>query len=332
MVPNASAIWERVDLATVGGTRGNERVMNVSAVNLVVLIPSYDVDGSLVPTLQSVHEAVNGYPWKSLTIVVSDSSTRNSVLSEARNWAERLRCRLVIDHVDNRRIKKAALNSAFELTEIQNADLVVICDDDVRLERFCVIELVSALLQNPEAVVAIGVARADPLLKSSKRGAGAWDLDVNAAIASRLPRTFIRTEGAILAMRGSFASTFRYPIGSGSICEDQALADFIFDRGLCALNVFEAVAFKVPPLGFKEFANQSRRTREALKTPTTPRAGLPNRARSAIASTLKSPVGAFWYFAYFVGLVLGLGKPDGKIDEFWSRSKSAGRSLSSPSK
>lgn len=313
----------------MGSTRGREREMDFSTVKLAVLIPSYDLDGSLVPTLQSIHDAVKNYAWKSLTFVVSDSSTKDSVLTEARDWAEELKYHFIIDHVEPRRIKKVALNAAFGISEVVNADFVLMFDDDLRLESSCIINLVSALILDTEAVVAIGVTRADPLFAQGRRRAGAWDLEVNAVIASRLPRTFIRTEGAVTATRGSFVATFRYPVGSGSIVEDQALTDFLFDNDLKALNVFEAMVFKVPPLGFREFANQSRRNRETLKSTTTPRPCLPIRVRSALGQTAKNPVGALWYIVYVIGIVLGVGKPETNYDEFSPRSKSTYRASSS---
>ena len=317
-------------MARVGGIRENERVLDVSDVNLAVLIPTYDIDGSLVPTLQSVHDAVKNYAWKSVSVVISASCTKDSVIDEARNWAKELKYHLVVDRVEARRIKKVALNSAFSISEVVVADFVLLFDDDLRLDSSCIISLVTALIQDSEAVVAIGVTRADPSLVRGRRRAGAWDLDVNAAIASRLPRTFLRSEGAITAMRGSFVKTFRFPVGTGSIVEDQALTDFIFERGLRTQNVFEAIVFKVPPLGFNEFAIQSRRNREALKNATTPRVTLPIRVRSAIGPTVKNPLGAFWYLVYVAGIVLGVGKPETKVGEFSPRSKSTYRAASPP--
>jgi cellulose synthase/poly-beta-1,6-N-acetylglucosamine synthase-like glycosyltransferase len=292
---------------------------------LVVVIPVYSLGASIRPTLNSIETSVRAWTRDSYSVFLSDSSVTDQSVQEATIWAEEVQCSLVVDHSDDRRIKKIALNKAFASSVVANADVVIVCDDDIIVERESISALIKALKEHPEAIAAVGVTRADPKYSRGLRAGGAWDLDVNSRIARRLPTVFVRSEGALWAATGSFCSSYQFPTDDGSVVEDQVLANYIVAHDLVSLNVPDAVAYKIPPRGFKDFANQSRRTRSALQSAITPRTPNSVRVRSVIAPTLRNPFGAILYGVFWSVLLFDSWRAVEKTNQYWTRSPSTAR-------
>ncbi len=295
---------------------------------MVVVVPIYSLDASILPTLRSIESSVRAWSRDPYTVFLSDSSPSERQVQEATSWAQEVQCNLVVDRSSERRIKKIALNVAFASPEVARAQYVLVCDDDVIVESGSVGALITALNGCSDAITAVGVTRADPHYSSGLRAADAWALEVNSRIARHLPTHFVRSEGALWAASGTFCSSYRFPIGDGNPSEDQVLANYIVAHNLVSLNVPDAVAYKVPPRGFKDFANQSRRTKSALETAITPSPRIGVRVRSTIVPSLRNPLGAFLYGLYWSVLRFDSWRDLEGTSEYWDRSLSTARSPS----
>lgn len=294
----------------------------MSEASLAIVIPSYAMGSSIRPTLASITGAVVAWPSHRCTLVLTDSSPDDGPVAATKEWAAEVGCGLVVDHSDTRRIQKKALNIAFSKPEVAAANFVVVTSDDVLLDVSSIDHLVHALTAHPEATIAVGSIRPDPLYTAGARRAGAWQLELVAGIGRRLPPKSLRSEGSLWATRGKFAQSFRYPIGHGSIADDVDLADYISRHQLTALNVHQAIAYKVPPLGFAEFHQQTRRIQVALETAHAPRPSLSIRGCAVATAALRNPAGALNYGLYRLGMLGGAGRSAPPPDEQWTRIRS----------
>ena len=290
--------------------------------SLAIVIPSYSMGSSIRPTLASITGAVAAWSSHRCTLVLSDSSPDDGPVAAARKWAAEVGCGLVVDHSDTRRIQKEALNVAFSKPEVAAANVVVVTTDDVLLDVSSIDQLVHALTAHPEATIAVGSTRPDPLHSAGARRAGAWQLEVVAEIGRRMPPKSLRSEGALWATWGEFAESFRYPIGYGSIADDVALAEHISRHHLTAINVHQAIAYKVPPLGFAEFYQQTRRSQVAIETTHASGLSLSIRGRAVATAALRNPAGALNYGLYRLGMLGGTGRSAPPHDEQWTRQRS----------
>jgi hypothetical protein len=291
----------------------------MSEISLLIVLPSYAMGSSIRPTLASITGAVAAWSSHSYTLVLSDSSPDDSPVAAVTQWAAEVGCGLVVDHSDTRRIQKDALNVAFSKPEVAAADIVVVTNDDVLLDVSSINHLVHALTTHPEATIAVGSARPDPQHSAGARRAAAWQLEVVAEIGRRLPPKSLRSEGALWATRGEFAETFRYPLGHGSIADDVALAEHISLHHLTALNVHQAIVYKVPPAGFAEFYQQTRRFKVAVKTTHASGPSLSTRGCAVATAALRNPAGALNYGLYRLGMLGGAGRSAPPPDEQWTR-------------
>jgi hypothetical protein len=273
----------------------------------------------------SLHASVCLWSDRPYTLVLSDSSPEDNVSNEARQWADQVGCKLVIDHSSSRRFVKEALNVALSKKEVADADLVIVTNDDVEFDRDCVSNLLRALSDDDRAKIAVGTVLPDPRFVGGRRRAGAWQMDVVARIAQMLPGNTARAEGAIWATRGSFAGTYRYPIGSGNIADDVELLNYISQNNFVALNVPEAVVYKIPPLGFLEFALQTQRFRTASRSSYGPSPSPSVKLRAFLINLMESPLGALFYVAYRILLSTGLGRKSTTSKENWDRASSTFR-------
>jgi hypothetical protein len=293
--------------------------------SLVVVIPTYAPGASIWPTLTSLNASVRKWTDQPYLLVLSDSSPDDSICDQARKWAAQVSCSLVIDYSATRRFIKEALNAALSKKEVAEADYVIFTNDDVVFEINCVSNIIRPLSEDVTAKIAVGSLMPDPNYTGGRRRAGAWQMDVVGRIARSLPSRAIRAEGAIWATRGTFAGEFRYPIGSGNIADDVELQNYAIQNDIVTLNVPEAVVYKIPPLGFSEFALQTQRFHTASRTAIGTRPSLEVRFRALLISLLRSPLGALHYFAYRVALFFGAGKQSTSSQENWNRASSTWR-------
>ena len=289
--------------------------------SLAVVIPSYASGASILPTLNSLHKSVRAWSDESYTLVLSDSSPDHDICVQVRGWSAQVGCTLVIDHSDQRRIIKEALNVAFSKKEVATADIVIVTNDDVVVDVNCISEIVRALSENADAVIAVGCVLPDPLHATGRRSAGAWQMELVTRIARYQGPNVFRSEGALWGTRGQFAGNYRHPIGSGNIADDVELRDFVKQSNLGALNVHQAVVYKIPASGFSEFALQTHRSQFSLKTSNKVAVARATKLRAIAQGIIGSPRGASKYFAHQLCLLAGAGKRDKYQGELGPRAR-----------
>jgi hypothetical protein len=255
-------------------------------------------------------------------VALSESSPTDYAVVEAKLWADHVQCTLVVNHSPTQRILKEALNAAFAMPEVSDADIVIITNDDVVLDISSVGYLIDALQANPNAVFAVGSTLPDPSFRSGGRRAGSWQLYVVNRLAKLLPITCARSEGALWATRGSFAKTFRWPIGSGSIADDVEIARYVVNHGLMALNVASATVYKIPPKGFKEFKGQTRRSQDSKVPELSNQVPRILKLRAVLRVFLAHPLSGFTYIVYRLRIATPSQKHEDPTSETWSRQAS----------
>ena len=294
--------------------------------SLVVVIPTYSSPGSsILPTLNSLEVSVRTWTSEPYTLVLSDSSPTDEVRKQCRSWAEKTGCTLVVEHSSHRLWIKEALNVAFSRHEVTGADFVVVTNDDVLLDTNAVSRLLDALKANGDASIAVGCARPDQNFSRGFARAGAFQLRAGARLATKLPLFRARAEGALWATRGPFVGSFRYPIGEGSISDDVELQEYILRNGLLALNVSQAIAYKVPPASFRDFASQNRRSMFAAARSSVAKGSKMLKLRAFVIEIAHDPLGALHYLSFRLLLKIGVGKDPKALTEQWERSTSTFR-------
>jgi hypothetical protein len=88
-------------------------------------------------------------------------------------------------------------------------------------------------------------------------------------IAKRLPSNAVRSEGALRATTGTFVHCFRFPVDRKLVADDVKLADYVIRNGLRALNLPQAVVYKIPASGVSGFSRQTKRSQDATKNSTS---------------------------------------------------------------
>ena len=293
--------------------------------SLVVVIPTFAPGASILPTLTSLEASVGAWFNQTFTLVLSDSSPVDDITNEARSWAETANCVLVVDHSYSRRYVQEALNVAFSKKEVSGADLVLVTNDDVVFDVSCVSILMRTLCEEVSATMVVGCALPDPRYLSGGRRAGAWQMKAAERIIRRWPATTARAEGSIWATRGTFAGSYRYPLGSGSISDDIELQNHVLRNGLICLSVAQAVVYKIPPRGFAEFSIQSRRN---FASSIAGEMVLPSKwvkLKVGFICMLGDPLGAIHYLSYRTFMLLGAGKGSAPSGERWERASSTWR-------
>lgn len=255
-------------------------------------------------------------------LVLSESSPTDYVVTEVKQWAAESQCTVAIDHSKYRRIQKEALNAAFAMPEVANADIVIITNDDVLLEEQSVRNLISALRESPSAVLAVGTTLPDPSFRRGERRAGSWQLLVVNKLARLLPTTCTRSEGALWATRGSFAKSYRWPIDGGSVSDDVEIANYVIEHHLEAVNVSNAIAYKIPPEGFEEFKNQTRRSQDSKASQLLNQVPSLVKLRAVLSMFFAHPISGTWYLVFRLRLLTIARKEESRTTEDWKRQTS----------
>jgi len=293
--------------------------MNEPAVTFVVT--SY-LPNSLLPTLQSIDEAMKAWSFEPYVVALSDSSPSDYAVVEATQWSQSVRSTLVVDHSPARRIQKEALNAAFAMQEVSRADIVIVTNDDVILEPNSVGNLIRALQNSPSAVFAVGSTLPDPSYAGGKRRAGAWQLYAVNRLAQLLPATCVRSEGALWATRGTFAKSSRWPINGGSISDDVEIARYVVQNDLTGLNVANAIAYKIPPEGFKDFNTQTQRSDDSKVSELSSQVSTALKFKALVATFGSHPISALIYVTYRFRTIIMSWRRDSQTNETWSRQAS----------
>ena len=295
------------------------------ATSLTFVIPSYLQGASIIPTLESLNNAVSNWSSSGYTLVLSDSSTTEDVVSQAQTWAQNVNCTLIVDRSETRRPVMDALNAAFAKPEVGSADIVIVTNDDVLLDPESVTIIVEELQQKPNVVIAVGCTRVDPHFAKGARRASAWQMKMVGEIAKRLPSNAVRAEGSLWATTGAFAHSFRFPAERESIADDVELADYVIRNGLRALNLHQAVVYKIPASGVSEFSRQTRRYQNAAKNSKSSKISRWMLIKVASQLWLRDPKGAFSYFGYRSALLLNSRYRKNSTEPNWERAQSTWR-------
>jgi hypothetical protein len=202
-------------------------------------------------------------------------------------------CRLLVDHSDERRSLKQALNVALASCD---TDVVVVAVVDVLVPAASLAYLVEPICALHCADVVVGVAAPDPAVTGLRHRAGAFQLDV----VRRLVRTgdsSMRAEGALWAAHRRFYTQWRFPIGQSSVADDVELARAVEAGRFRGVTVADAVVFKVPPGTISDFCLQTRRSYFATAD-ERPAVRSSVEWKAFGAESARDPLGAALYCAY----------------------------------
>lgn len=278
------------DAATIDRVRGALREQG-SSVTLVV--PSYREGSGIVATLDSLWEGMGTLGIEEATIFLSDSSPDSTTVDAARAWSSVSGCHLVVDHSDERRSLKEALNVALAACE---TDLVAVTNADVLVPRASLAHLLEPICATGLADVVVGVAAPDPSATSLARRAGAFQLRAVQRLVDRTG-TAMPAEGALWAAHRRFCASFRFPIGQGSVADDVELAKGVEAGRLRGITAPGAVVLTIPPGTVRDFCLQTRRSYFATGE-SRPAARCGAELRAFVAEASRDPLGAVLYGLY----------------------------------
>ncbi len=262
-------------------------------VTITIVVPAYNEGAGITATLDSLSDGMEALGILETPIFLSDSSSDLATVRAAQEWADRTGASLVVEHSDQRRSLKAALNVALASCA---SDLVVVIVADVIVPVRSLAALLAALLAAPRPDVVVGVAWPDPTAKGLRYAAGRFQLRAVAAEVCRRPPA-MRAEGALWGARREFYEGHRYLEGAGSVADDVELAKAVAARGARGTTAQDALVRKIPPGTLRDFCLQTRRSFYA--TSTAPGSSRDWYAYRAFARTaLADPVGAVLYASY----------------------------------
>lgn len=235
-----------------------ERVRDVlrqEAIGITVVVPSYGEGQGIVPMLASLWDGMVQLGVSEAAVFLSDSSPDSTTVNAARQWALTVGCQLVVDHSDDRRSLKQALNVALDACQ---TDVVVVANADVVVPAPSLANLIEPICATRSADVVVGVAAPDPSVNGLRYRAGAFQLNVVRRLVHNGDSP-IRAEGALWAAHRRFYALWRFPIGRGSVADDVELTRAVEAGGFRGLAVADAVVLKVPPGTVRDFCLQTRR-------------------------------------------------------------------------
>jgi hypothetical protein len=257
-------------------------------------IPAYNEGDGILPTLRSLWEGLVTLRLTASPVILSDSYDEAGLSSAppASLWAHSVGARLEVDSADRRRSLKEAVNVLFDRAE---TDVLILVNADVLVPTQSLVAMLHYLFAAPRPVVAIGSTLPDPAFSRHSYRAGAWQLRA-VTRAARLaplavgPKSF-RAEGAFWGVWHSFYSTYRHPIGSGSLADDIELTRAVVGGGYPCLNAADAFVYKVPPGSLVDLCSGTVRGQVAMPERKRGR----NEHAAALIEAGKDPLGAVLY-------------------------------------
>jgi len=270
-------------------------VLQQDRIGITVVVPSCGEGSGIVPTLASLWDGMVQLGLEDASIFLSDSSPGHATVDAARQWASTAGCRLLVDHSDERRSLKQALNVALASCE---TDVIVVTNADVVVPAASLAYLIEPICALHCADVVAGVAAPDPSAKGFRHRAGTFQLNV----VHRLVRTgdsSMRAEGALWAAHRRFYAQWRFPIGQGSVADDVELARTVEAGEFRGVTVADALVFKVPPGSIGDFCLQTRRCYFATAD-HRPAVRSTAEWKAFGAETARDPLGSTLYVAYRV--------------------------------
>ncbi|MHB1613709.1 MAG: glycosyltransferase family 2 protein [Actinomycetes bacterium] len=177
--------------------------------SITIAIPAYNEGSGIVATLESLWAGMRALGITKSPIFLSDSSSDLGTVEAAESWAQQAGCKLVVDHSDNRRSLKAALNV---ILRFSRSDILIVTVADVVVPEESLTVLLATLLTSPYPDVVVGVGKAHPLTKGLRRRAGAFQIRAVERVVELSPPA-MRAEGAFWGAWRRFYGTYRFPEG-----------------------------------------------------------------------------------------------------------------------
>lgn len=233
---------------------------------IVFVVPSYLDGRSIIEPLASLWAAANALGLGHSPIILSDSGDSYDTVDAARDWARSAGAPLQVNHSNERRSQKAALNAAFVEPVVRDADLVVVMVSDVTIVPESLAALLGCLLEG-DRVVAFGVGPPDRRYLSVRSMAGAWLMDAVVRWARSLPAEDApHVLGAFWAARRELFDKVSFTENQGSLADDVFLAKAVHALGLHTGNAWAAEAVGLPRGTLKELAQLIERGHVAVPT------------------------------------------------------------------
>jgi hypothetical protein len=257
-------------------------------------IASYNEGDGILPTLRSLWEGLVTLRLTASPVILSDSydEARLSSAQPAKLWARSVGATLEVDSAARRRSIKEALNVVFERAQ---SDVLIIVNADVLLPTRSLLTMLQCLFAPPRPIAAIGATLPDPACTGVRYRAGAWQLRAVTRAASLAPRSIgpnsFRAEGAFWGAWRAFYSSYRMPVGSGSLADDIELTRALIEGGYPCLNAADATVYKIPTGSVVDLCSGQVRGRAAA--PEHRRRSAEYRAAGMEA--VRDPLGAFLY-------------------------------------
>jgi Glycosyltransferase like family 2 len=259
-------------------------------------IPAYNEGDGVLPTLRSLWQGLADLRLTDSQLILCDSYDQESLSSAdlSTAWAHEVGARLEVDSIAQRRSLKEALNSILDRAR---TDVLVSVNADVLVPAESLAAMLFYLFSPPRPIAAIGTIRPDPEFSRLSHRAGAWQMRAvwrASSLASRsIDSNSFRSEGAFWGVWRAFYSTFRFPIGSGSIHDDIELTRALVSGGHACRNAAEAFVYKIPPGSLLDLCSGSIRFKAAL--PGHKRGQ--NEYTAALIEAARDPLGALLYGA-----------------------------------
>jgi hypothetical protein len=287
-------------------------------------VPTFNEGAGVRDTLESLRAAAAGCGIAPFQVTLSDSSDTTETVDAALGWAdERTDVELVIDRSELRRSLKEANNVILGLTK---ADALVIAVGDVVVPVASLAELLLGLATKPRPVVAFGCSFPDPGARELRYRASAWQIRATWRLASLLPESYPRADGALWCAWRSFYADYRFPIGTGSLHDDAELRDHLVAHDLPLRNAWGARALKIPAGTYADFRRQTSRWNQVAGGDTVRRSLA---LRAGLLEAVHDPVGAVCYALYRGRLAADRRRRE-PHSEYWEVTASAKRGSEPP--
>ncbi len=250
-------------------------------------VPAYNEGRGVIPTLESIRVACQECDLAS-KLTLSDSSDDERTAEAASAWAaQHPDVHLRIDRSKTRRSLKEANNVLMAQAE---TDLLIVLVGDATLPPRSLLELLFVMTDEPRPSVGFGCSYPDP--SSSGSRASRWQMKVVHRHAMYLPKDAPRADGVLWAAWRDFFATYRFPVGSGSLHDDEELKRHLVATRTRMANVASAVAYKVPAGSLEDFKRQTERWFQVAEgTIRRDRTQI----RAALREALEDPIGAAAY-------------------------------------
>ena len=282
-------------------------------------VPTFNEGAGVHDTLDSLAAAAAECGITRFRVVLSDSSETAETVDAARAWSDRkANVELAIDRSARRRSLKEANNAILAAT---GADVLVIAVGDVIVPAASLAELLLALATEPRPAVAFGCSFPDPAAHGLRYRASAWQIRATWRLASLLPESYPRADGALWGAWRSFYAGYRFPVRTGSLHDDAELLRHLVEHGIPVRNAWRARALKIPSGTYEDFRRQTTRWTQVAGQ----RKRLRPELKAALLEGLSDPIGAACYAVYRARLAADAARHE-PHSEYWEVTASAKRS------